>query len=195
MPVKTLEIDQIVRWTNDNRVTDGVVDEIVPAGKRPKDVGFIGFSSLDGAPPRSHESYIIRVGALGECQYYWPRVSTLTPINTSHKLSPFELAWCKKHARLIRDLMRIKDPLQIDDVPAALSAVGWGWIAEEWDEMQGILGSYVKDEAKFKAIGGVNYNAITAAARRKARLHGSKFAERHKIIGRTPKGKPPKARK
>jgi hypothetical protein len=75
------KIGDRLRWTSSNAPKTGEVVAIVPAGKRPKDVGHPNAGG--GGFARDHESYILRGApdyAPKRRSTYWPVVSLLKPV-------------------------------------------------------------------------------------------------------------------
>lgn len=76
------QIGDKVNWTSSNVLKVGEVAAIVPAGKRPGDVGHP--KAGGGGNARDHQTYVVRGQTVhnGVVQptkaWYWPRVSLLT---------------------------------------------------------------------------------------------------------------------
>lgn len=92
-------VGDAVEWKSSNLAKRGTVAAVVPAGRRPRDVGFpqVGKESS----PRDHESYVIVGGKSGR-EAFWPVVSL---VRKSGGLSPAEIAWCNENAEAVRAIM------------------------------------------------------------------------------------------
>lgn len=79
------QVNDIVRWTSSNTDKQGTIVAVVPAGRKPADVGFP--KAGGGGLQRDHETYVIRGKKLqrtvdgaapyGSAALYWPHVSLL----------------------------------------------------------------------------------------------------------------------
>jgi hypothetical protein len=70
------------------------------------------------------------------------------------------------------------EPTSIDDVPAALRAIGWTNIAAEWALMQEVLAFYANDEDRTLREEGEPYGTIPTEVGIKARQHRASFQRR-----------------
>lgn len=85
MTMQKFEIGQNVEWVSSNVKKVGEIIAVVPAGKRPRDVGHP--KAGGGGDARNHDSYVIRgqqvwKGVIQPAKYwYWPVVSLIKPID------------------------------------------------------------------------------------------------------------------
>jgi hypothetical protein len=89
-----MKVGDRVRWESSNRIKEGEIVAIVPAGEIPKELKNPGFG-------RESESYLVLGRIIGKkgSAFYWPRASLL---KAADGLSAAEIALCHANAEAVR---------------------------------------------------------------------------------------------